>query len=137
MAGVDAVSGNYIAGERTQIKNDSSKMGKDEFLKLLVTQLKYQDPLKPMDNKAFIAQTAQFSSLEQMNNMNKNLNKFLEMQQLSQVGGLVNKKVTVLDSDTGEEVTGTIEKIKLTDDGPKLVIAGKEYDSGSINEILG
>jgi flagellar basal-body rod modification protein FlgD len=49
------------------------EMGKDAFLELLVTQLQYQDPLNPMDSTAFTAQLAQFSSLEQLNNVNKNL----------------------------------------------------------------
>jgi flagellar basal-body rod modification protein FlgD len=50
-----------------------NEMGKDAFLELLVTQLQYQDPLNPMDSTAFTAQLAQFSSLEQLNNVNKNL----------------------------------------------------------------
>lgn len=124
-------------GQSTQVKNKSSAMGKDEFLKLLVTQLKNQDPLKPMDNKDFIAQTAQFTSMEQMKNVNSNLKESLQMQKLSQVGGLVNKKVKVLDSNTGKEVTGIIEKIKMADSGPQLVIDGKKHEMGSIKEVLG
>lgn len=62
----------------TQSKNET--VGKDEFLNLLVTQLKYQDPLNPMDSTQFTAQLAQFSTLEQMTNVNTNLNTLISSQ---------------------------------------------------------
>ncbi len=69
ITGLESVGG-AVSGLSTPRPNE---MGKDAFLELLVTQLQYQDPLNPMDSTAFTAQLAQFSSLEQLNNVNKNL----------------------------------------------------------------
>jgi len=75
-------------------------LGKDDFLKLLVTKLQYQDPLKPMDDENFVAQLAQFSSLEQMNNIATGINNstqysFLQTQSLNNVmaSGLIGREV--------------------------------------------
>jgi flagellar basal-body rod modification protein FlgD len=76
-------------------------LGKDDFLQLLVTKMQHQDPLKPMDDEDFIAQLAQFSSLEQMNNIAEGIQAsnqwdFLQMQSLNNVmaSGLIGKEVT-------------------------------------------
>ncbi len=76
-------------------------LGKDDFLQLLVTKLQHQDPLKPMDDSDFIAQLAQFSTLEQMNNIaegiaTSNQWDFLQMQSLNNVmaSGLIGREVT-------------------------------------------
>jgi flagellar basal-body rod modification protein FlgD len=65
------------AAQTAAANKDKSALGKDEFLKLLTNQLQNQDPTDPMDNSAFIAQLAQFSSLEQMSNVNDTLTKML------------------------------------------------------------
>ena len=59
---------------------DEKRLGKEDFLHLLVTQLRYQDPLEPMKNSEFIAQTAQFSALEQMQELNKSMESQMSLQ---------------------------------------------------------
>jgi flagellar basal-body rod modification protein FlgD len=71
-------------------------LGKDDFLKILIAQLQNQDPSNPMDDREFIAQMAQFSSLEQMTNMNQAIQQFVKSQSsqsLVQHSELIGKKV--------------------------------------------
>lgn len=78
-------------------KTGSTVMGKDDFLKLLIVQLQNQDPLNPMEDREFIAQMANFSSLEQMTNMNQMMEKMVNAtisQSLVQHSELIGKKVT-------------------------------------------
>ncbi|MFP4017452.1 MAG: flagellar hook capping FlgD N-terminal domain-containing protein [Halanaerobiales bacterium] len=93
----------------TREANDT--LGKDAFLQLLVTQMKNQDPLEPMDNQNFIAQMAQFSSLEQMQNMNQSMESFLRVESLSQGAALVDKTVEMIDPETGQALSGVVEKV--------------------------
>ena len=75
----------------------SNRLGKDDFLQLLVTQLRYQDPTNPMSNEEFIAQTAQFSALEQMQDVNTNIKSLIELQKTSartEALSLIGKQVT-------------------------------------------
>lgn len=67
--GIGAATGN----QNTPAVKGKSQLGKDDFLKLMMAQMKYQDPMNPMDGTAFSAQLAQFSSLEQLTNINTSL----------------------------------------------------------------
>lgn len=99
----------------TSTRQASDELGKNDFLKLLVTQLRYQDPMKPMEDKEFIAQMAQFSSLEQMQNMNSAL-------LTAQASGLIGNRVKWNDAVTNAEKTGTVVGVSMVSGQPKLVI---------------
>jgi len=112
--------------------SDEMGLDRDAFLKLLITQLRYQDPLNPMEDKEFIAQMAQFSSLEQMQQMNRSLNNFLESNFLYQAGALIGREVEIKSLD-GEEITGLVKEVIFTEQGPKVVLDnGEEYSTQKI-----
>jgi flagellar hook assembly protein FlgD len=88
-------------------------LGKTEFLQLLVQEMTNQDPLKPADNTEFIAQLAQFSTLEQMQNMNTGIGTLQGTFQEAEARGLIGVPVTSVSSTTGLETDGTVDKIIL------------------------
>lgn len=72
---VSGIYGNKVTNKNTNAstnanKNDDNALGQDAFMKLLVAQIKNQDPLSPMDNKDFIAQTAQFTTIQELQKLN-------------------------------------------------------------------
>lgn len=87
----------YLADhQKQQVSTGQSALGKDDFLKILITQLQNQDPQNPMEDKEFISQMATFSSLEQMTNINKTLDKIVNINndnQLLQHSELIGKVV--------------------------------------------
>ncbi|MDR2137029.1 MAG: flagellar hook assembly protein FlgD [Synergistaceae bacterium] len=87
----------------------TNELGKDAFLKLLIAELSNQDPLNPMSDREFIAQMAQFSSLEQMTNMNKELEKLSKSEQYSAVSYV--GKLIAFDYEASD---GTMEKVADT-----------------------
>ncbi|MDD4527227.1 MAG: flagellar hook capping FlgD N-terminal domain-containing protein [Candidatus Margulisbacteria bacterium] len=101
---MSSVSGVSSALSKTDIDN-SAMLGKDQFLKLLVTQLKYQDPLNPMQNEDFIAQLAQFSTLESMKNMEQSFKG-------SEAYSLIGKIVVFKDQTSAVESEGIVSGIK-------------------------
>ncbi|ASQ29088.1 flagellar hook assembly protein FlgD [Borrelia miyamotoi] len=102
-----------------------SNLGRDDFLKLLITQLKYQDPTDPMKDKEFVAQMAQFSALEQMTNMSKSFESLSFALGKNKDLGLLGKIVEFENVD-GEIVKGKVTNIKM---GvvPQIMIDGKYY----------
>ncbi|MGN7297465.1 flagellar hook assembly protein FlgD [Ferdinandcohnia sp. SAFN-114] len=86
----------YLSNLKQERKTGNDILGKDDFLKILMTQLQNQDPMNPMEDKDFIAQMATFTSLEQMTNMNSTLEKFVTSQkgeQLLKYSSMIGKEV--------------------------------------------
>ncbi|KUK13551.1 MAG: flagellar hook assembly protein FlgD [Synergistetes bacterium] len=133
------IGANYLySSNGSTSSSGNSELDKDAFLKILITQLRYQDPLSPMDDKEFVAQMAQFSTLEQVTNMSKNLENFLVNFSWSQLVNLIGKTVKFTDSETGESVQGKVTGIKPTDSGIVLVINDGAYEIpiNNVEEIL-
>ncbi len=113
-------------------RKTENELGKDDFLKLLITQLSHQDPTKPMEDKEFIAQMAQFSTLEQMTNMSKEFSNLHSLLLGSQAYGLIGKTVEVT---AGEQtVTGVVEEV-VGREFPQLLVNGKYYDFSSVEKV--
>ena len=109
-------------------------MGKDDFMKLLIAQLQNQDPMKPMDDKEFITQLAQFSSLEATQKMTAQMEELTGSQMLMQAATLIGKNVSAK-LETGEVVTGVISQVKMMDGKPVAVVNGKDIDTSLITQI--
>lgn len=122
----------------------SSALGKDAFMTLLVDQIKNQDPLSPSDNTQYLAQLAQFSSLEQMQTMNDNIvglavlqqNNAL-MSQLTQSSTLIGQTVQYTDPATGQSATGAVTSVKIQDNVALLSIGGEDVPLANVTQVLG
>lgn len=113
-------------------RNTSGVLGKDDFLNLLITQLRYQDPLQPTDDKEFIGQMAQFSALEQMQNISSTLTH-------SQAFGLIGKYVnaTVVDPVTKETsyIEGDVSSVRVSGGKTYVVVNGKDVPVERISDV--
>ncbi len=120
----------------TQTRNTNSTLGKDDFLKLLVAQLKHQDPLAPSTDQEWIGQMAQFSQLEQQSNTASSTSRIAD--QLSRTGALslIGHTVTYDDAD-GNPVTGVVQQVNMSKDGKAtLTVDGKGgIDAGAVTQV--
>jgi flagellar basal-body rod modification protein FlgD len=113
-------------------------LGKQDFLKLLMAQLQNQDPLKPMDDSAMIAQMATFSALEATQALNATMQNSTNLQTVSQTGALIGKYIQATSAD-GIDTTGAVTGVNFTTtDGvvaPTLEVNGRTVDYSTIQKI--
>ena len=99
----------------------SSQVSIQDFLKILVTQLNNQDPLKPLDNQEFVTQLAQFTSLQQTQELNEKLGSLLSIQGAMQSVGLLGRTVDITQNG-GSPATGTVSALGFTSGEPRLSV---------------
>lgn len=144
----NTIDSSYYLSNAKQSSTNNNTLGKDAFLKLLVTQLQNQDPLNPMQDREFIAQMATFSQLEQMITMNQSMEELISVQKEQQMLsyqsllGMEVKwdKVTYPSDEKAEPIiengAGIITSIKFTEDGVKLYLEdGTELTPSNISGV--
>ena len=120
-------TGASATGNNATTVTKTSELGKDDFLKLLVAQLQSQDPLNPMEDKEFISQMAQFTSLEQMKNVSNAV-------QITQATSYIGKQVT-WDDETGEQQTGIVKAVRITSGEPKIVVGDQNIALAKVTSV--
>jgi flagellar basal-body rod modification protein FlgD len=125
---VPAISAANTSGQTQTDAKSKTSVDYQSFLKLLVAEMKNQDPTKPMDSTDFIAQLATFSQVEQSVQSNAKLDQILQSTALSQAGSLIGREITSADGKT----TGVVSEVKIKSDGLIAVLeGGKEVTIGN------
>lgn len=126
----NSVAVNSMNGSAAVAK-DKTSLGKDQFLQLLVTQMRYQDPSSPMDSNQVMAQTAQLSTVEQLTELATTQREAFGLQMRLSASSFVGKEVSWTDAD-GTKQSGVVDSADFSDATPKLVV-GK--NSVAIDQI--
>ena len=142
---VDAVSGTVtgpvtgtapVAGAAVEFStaSGSASADKDMFLKLLVAQMKYQDPMNPTDSSEFLSQSAQFTALEKMSTTAEQVTQLVGLQMAFGASSLVGRTVTYPQQD-GTSVSGPVSSVKFTSNGPILTVDGVDVAFNEVTSV--
>jgi flagellar basal-body rod modification protein FlgD len=113
---------------------EAVNMGQDEYMKLFMQELTYQDPLKPIDNREFMAQMAQFSSLQQAVGTNSGVQQLLKLAEENRGLNLLGRKVKV----DGQALSGEVKSVLLQQNGAIeiMVLVGGEHVKAKLDQVL-
>ncbi len=115
--------------------NPNDGMGKDAFLQLMVAQLRYQDPMNPADSQSFLAQTAQFTSVEKLEEIAASMASMSRNDELSTIGTMVGKNVRFLD-EVGNNAEALVTAGRTTEDGIILTTTKGDVHLDSVSAIV-
>jgi flagellar basal-body rod modification protein FlgD len=134
VSGMSSTGAAYSAATTAVDRPD--QLGKDVFMKLLVAQMRYQDPSNPVDSSQMMSQTATFTQVEKLEELAKQNAALLALQRATSAGALVGRTVTYTDT-TGARATGVVTSVRLgTDTAEAVAMIGKtEVPMGRVTEI--
>ncbi len=112
----------------------SQELGKDDFLKILIAQMSNQDPTSPLENTEFIAQMAQFSSLEQMTNMSTNFEKLSSLINSNEAQSMLGRTVEL---NVGDTTASGVVEAATRGSQPQILVNGAYYSMDKIKTVYG
>lgn len=118
-------------------RSAGSALGRDEFLKLLTTQMRYQNPLDPLKDAEFVAQLAQFSTLEGMQKLNTSFADMLLLQGLTQGANLIGKTITFEKPGASVPSKGVVEGVKVESGKLVLVVGTQTVELNQVRGVVG
>lgn len=137
--GVGATGSSSSSSGTSSTKNNANtalqNIDVDQFLKLMISELQNQDPLNPMDNAQMIEQIGTLRAIAANTKLTDTLDSVMLSQNLSSAGALLGKSIKAL-ADDGTEVMGTVSKVSVVDNVPKLTVGDKTVLLKNIREIL-
>ncbi|MBT2657794.1 flagellar hook assembly protein FlgD [Bacillus sp. ISL-18] len=131
---ISSVTNNNSVFSNVKSYEEQSKLGKDDFLKILTTQLANQDPSSPLEDKDFIAQMATFSSLEQITNLNSAFSKFAN-QQTGQYAASIGKEITWTPENSTTPQTGVVTGISNQGGNFYYLVGSQKIPMENVTEI--
>lgn len=135
MSAVNAIGGTGSAGEAARATNSEAELDKNQFLELLVAQMKNQNPLSPTNSQEYVSEMAQFSTLEQLTNVAAGTEEQNQMETVSQSLSLVGKQVAYIKED-GTLGEGKVESVDFAEEGFTLTVNGEAGVSpGNVTQV--
>lgn len=131
---INPQSNAQAAASQRDVGNKNLNM--EDFMKLMIAQMTNQDPLEPVSDQEFMAQMAQFSSLEEMSSMNDTLSNFVQQQSNMAAGTYLGREV-VLQGANGEEISGLVTAVnsKTSDGKVTVTVDGEDYQLNAIKTV--
>lgn len=122
---------NTAGDEQAPLANKKQVLGQEDFLKLLAVQFQSQDPMKPMEDTAFIAQMAQFSALDQSSTLVQQMTQLRANQDIATANSYIGRQVT-LDAGDDQLVSGEVTGVDLSDGTARLIVGDYTYPISSV-----